>query len=83
MTRIGIYPGTFDPITVGHMDIIKPALHVVDGIIIGVALDDQKAPVCDLSMRTRLIESDTRHLGADAKRVKVKPLSGPLTTCAE
>jgi pantetheine-phosphate adenylyltransferase len=83
MARIGIYPGTFDPITVGHMDIIKRALHVVDKLVIGVALDTGKAPVFDLAMRSKLVESDIKHLGADAKRIRVKPFSGLLMDFAE
>ncbi|MGB1539800.1 MAG: adenylyltransferase/cytidyltransferase family protein, partial [Rickettsiales bacterium] len=42
--RIGIYPGTFDPITHGHMDIIRRSLKVVDKLVIGVALDTGKSP---------------------------------------
>lgn len=81
--RTGIYPGTFDPITVGHMDLIKRALHVVDRLIIGVALDTGKAPVFDLAMRAQLVEEDIRQLGTDASRVIVKTFSGLLVNFAE
>jgi len=82
--RIGIYPGTFDPITVGHLDIIKRALHVVDKLVIAVALDTGKAPVFDLKTRTKLVAEDvTKLLGADAKRIDVKPFSGLLVKFAE
>jgi pantetheine-phosphate adenylyltransferase len=81
--RIGIYPGTFDPITVGHMDIIKRALHVVDKLIIGVALDTGKEPVFDLGMRSKLVKEDIKKLGIAAKRVEVKPFSGLLMNFAE
>ena len=47
MLRTGIYPGTFDPITLGHLDIIQRALRVVDKLIIGVALDTGKDPIFD------------------------------------
>jgi pantetheine-phosphate adenylyltransferase len=84
MLRTGIYPGTFDPITVGHMDIIKRALHVVDKLIIGVALDTGKAPVFDLAMRSKLVTEDVKSLlGDDAKRVEVKSFSGLLVNFAE
>ena len=43
--RIGVYPGTFDPITNGHADIIRRALHVVDHLVLGVALNDAKGPL--------------------------------------
>lgn len=81
--RTGIYPGTFDPITTGHMDIIKRALHVVDKLIIAVALDTGKAPVFDLAMRGKLVSEDVQSLGADAKRVEVKTFSGLLVNFAE
>lgn len=80
--RIGIYPGTFDPITVGHMDIIRRALHVVDKLIIGVALDTGKAPVFDLAMRGKLVASTLKELGRDAARVEVRTFSGLLVNFA-
>ncbi len=76
--RIGIYPGTFDPITFGHMDIIRRALHVVDKLIIGVALDSAKAPLFDVEQRAALVRSDVKALGEDAKRIEVKGFSGLL-----
>lgn len=81
--RIGIYPGTFDPITVGHMDIIRRALHVVDTLIIGVALDTGKDPVFDLAMRGKLARECLKELGSDASRVQVKTFSGLLVNFAE
>ena len=81
--RIGIYPGTFDPITVGHMDIIKRALKVVDKLIIGVALDTGKEPVFGLEMRAKLVREDIKKLGKDASRIQVKPFHGLLMKFAE
>ena len=83
MNRIGIYPGTFDPITVGHLDIIKRALHVVDKLVIAVALDTGKEPVFDLALRGKLVEEDLATLGEDARRVSVKTFSGLLVNYAE
>ena len=83
MDRIGIYPGTFDPITVGHFDIIKRALHVVDRLVIAVALDTGKEPLFDLPMRAKLVQEDMSALGADAKRVEVQAFSGLLVNFAE
>ncbi len=80
--RIGIYPGTFDPITIGHMDIIRRALRVVDKLIIGVALDSGKQPIFDLDVRSELVEDDLDNLGPDASRVIVKPFSGLLVNFA-
>lgn len=82
--RIAIYPGTFDPITVGHMDIIRRALHIADKLVIGVALDTGKEPVFDLAMRGQLVEADIAStLGDDARRVEVKTFSGLLVNFAE
>jgi pantetheine-phosphate adenylyltransferase len=83
MERIGVYPGTFDPITVGHMDIIKRAMPVVDKLVIAVALDTGKEPVFDLPMRGKLVQEDLKLLGADAKRIEVKTFSGLLMNFAE
>lgn len=84
MARIGIYPGTFDPITVGHMDIIKRALHVVDKLVIGVALDTGKAPIFSVEERAKLVEGDIKSLlGEKASRVEVKHFSGLLVNFAE
>jgi pantetheine-phosphate adenylyltransferase len=81
--KTAIYPGTFDPITVGHMDIIKRALNVADRLIIGVALDTGKEPVFDLNMRSKLVEEDVERLGVDARRIFVKTFSGLLVNFAE
>ncbi len=83
MTSIGIYPGTFDPITVGHMDIIQRALKVVDRLIIGVALDTGKFPVFTVDERARMVEAEIPHLGKDAPRVMVKTFSGLLVNFAQ
>jgi pantetheine-phosphate adenylyltransferase len=83
MTRIGVYPGTFDPITVGHMDIIKRALNVVDKLVIAVALDTGKAPVFDMKTRGKLVQADIESLGKNAKRIEVKTFSGLLMKFAE
>jgi pantetheine-phosphate adenylyltransferase len=80
--RIGIYPGTFDPITVGHADIIRRALRVVDKLVIGVALDTGKAPIFDIDMRSKLVKEDVAQM-ADSSRVEVRAFSGLLVNFAE
>lgn len=81
--RTGIYPGTFDPITAGHMDIITRALRVVDELVIGVAEDTGKEPIFSLDERAKLVQADVEHLlGEDAKRVRVKPFAGLLVEFA-
>jgi pantetheine-phosphate adenylyltransferase len=80
--RIGIYPGTFDPITHGHTDIIRRALRVVDRLIIGVALDTGKQPIFTLEQRTDMVRHDIAQLGADAARIEVQSFSGLLVNFA-
>ncbi len=82
-SRTGIYPGTFDPITFGHMDIIRRALRVVDKLVIGVALDSAKQPLFDVDARAALVAEDVKQIGADASRVVVKPFSGLLVNFAK
>ncbi len=82
--RVGIYPGTFDPITVGHVDIISRALHVVDRLVIGIALDSGKDPVFSLEERAALARADIRDLGSEyASRIEVQTFSGLLVNFAE
>ena len=60
--RIGIYPGTFDPITLGHMHIIKRASKLVDKLVIGVAANKNKNPLFDQQERAALIKKDLENL---------------------
>jgi pantetheine-phosphate adenylyltransferase len=64
--RIGLYPGTFDPVTNGHLDIIGRAAKLVDRLVIGVAINQGKGPMFTLEERVALIEQEIAHLtGAD------------------
>lgn len=54
--RIAVYPGSFDPVTLGHIDIMKRALSVVDRLIVAVANNSQKKSLFDIEARVRLIE---------------------------
>lgn len=81
--RTGVYAGTFDPITVGHMDIIRRGLNVVDRLVIGVAEDSGKDPIFDVQRRAALVRQDvTDSLHEDASRVEVYPFSGLLVNFA-
>ena len=59
---IGLYPGTFDPITRGHLDIIARAAQLMDKLIIGVATNGQKTPLFDLETRVAMVEADVADL---------------------
>src|ERR1700687_3816785 len=60
--RTGVYPGTFDPITNGHTDIIRRALHVVDHLVIGVARNDAKGPLFATDERVEIVRDKMKHL---------------------
>ncbi|QJB69321.1 pantetheine-phosphate adenylyltransferase [Parasphingorhabdus halotolerans] len=61
--RIGIYPGTFDPITLGHMDIIKRGTALVDKLVIGVTTNPSKSPMFSDEERLDMVRRETAHLG--------------------
>jgi pantetheine-phosphate adenylyltransferase len=82
--RIGIYPGTFDPITNGHTDIIRRALHVVDHLVIGVARNDGKGPLFSTDERVEIVRDEVAHLENGAgNRVEVRPFETLLMHFAE
>ena len=81
---IGLYPGTFDPITMGHADIIKRAVKLVDELIIGVAKHSGKDPLFNLEERKALVEATIDDMGLEARaNVRVVPFEGLLMKYAE
>jgi pantetheine-phosphate adenylyltransferase len=58
MNRIGVYPGTFDPITLGHIDIIKRSAHLVDKLVIGVTTNPSKEPMFSVYERLAMVERE-------------------------
>ena len=57
--RIGVYPGTFDPITLGHLDIIRRAMHLVDRLVIGVTTNPSKTPMFTVDERLEMVRRET------------------------
>ena len=57
--RIGVYPGTFDPITLGHLDIIRRAMHLVDRLVIGVTTNPSKSPLFSVEERLEMVRRET------------------------
>ena len=60
MIRTGLYPGTFDPITNGHLDIVQRAVKLVDKLVIGVAINRDKGPFFTLEERVEMVREETR-----------------------
>ncbi|MBA3324985.1 MAG: pantetheine-phosphate adenylyltransferase [Rhodobacteraceae bacterium] len=82
--RIGLYPGTFDPITLGHTDIIRRACGLVDRLVIGIAINRDKGPMFDLAERVAMVEAECAPLGAAAGvEIVVHPFENLLIQCAE
>jgi len=77
--RIAVYPGTFDPPTMGHLDIIGRGLRVVDRLVVGVAVNAGKGPMFELDERVTLVREAIAELGNGAdERVLVKPFGDLL-----
>lgn len=82
--RIGLYPGTFDPITRGHTDIIRRAVKLVDELIIGVAINIGKNPLFSLDERVELVNAEMKQISAETNvPIKVKPFDNLLMHFAE
>ena len=81
--KIGIYPGTFDPLTYGHLDIIRRSLKIVDNLIIGIADNDNKKSLLSLDERKEIIQNDLKDLISDNENVFIKNVKGLLTDFAK
>lgn len=76
MSKIAVYPGTFDPITNGHTDLTARAAHLFDEVILAVARDTGKTPICDIDQRVELAKVAL----AGLDNVRVMPFDGLLVT---
>ena len=83
--RIGVYPGTFDPITNGHTDIIRRAAKLVDRLVIGIARNDGKGPLFSTEERVAIVREDLKHTldTETAARIEVRPFETLLMSFAE
>ncbi|MBT9384442.1 pantetheine-phosphate adenylyltransferase [Pseudooceanicola sp. CBS1P-1] len=81
--RIGLYPGTFDPITLGHLDIIRRASALVDRLVIGVAINRDKGPLFSLEERVEMIEAECARLSEEMGiEIVAHPFENLLIHCA-
>ncbi len=78
--RIGVYPGTFDPITLGHLDIIRRASHLVDRLVIGVTTNPAKQPLFTVAERLEMVRRETARI---AGKVEVVDFDSLLMDFAE
>ena len=76
--RTGLYAGTFDPITNGHIDIVERAVKLVDKLVIGVAINRDKGPLFSLQERVEMLREETDRLFPDAA-IQVEPFETLLT----
>ena len=80
--RVGLYPGTFDPVTLGHLDIIKRAVKLVDHLVIGVAINASKNPMFNLDERVAMVKAEAEKLAAGHATIEVKAFDSLLVKFA-
>jgi pantetheine-phosphate adenylyltransferase len=81
--RIGLYPGTYDPITYGHTDIIRRSCSLVDRLVIGVAINRDKGPLFSLEERVAMIQGECAAMVAETgTEIVVHPFENLLIDCA-
>ena len=77
--RVGVYPGTFDPVTSGHMEIVRRSLRLVDKLVIGPSINIGKGPLFSLPERIEIIKEDIADFPpAEKERIEVTPFEGLL-----
>jgi pantetheine-phosphate adenylyltransferase len=77
--RTGVYPGTFDPITSGHMELVRRSLRLVDRLVIGASTNPGKGPLFSLEERMEIIKEDIADFSqAEKDRIEVVPFDGLL-----
>ena len=72
MSRIAVYTGSFDPITLGHLNVIERSSRLVDRLIVGIGVNPEKRPLFDIEERIELVKNVTAHIG----NVEVRSFTG-------
>jgi pantetheine-phosphate adenylyltransferase len=82
--RVGLYPGTFDPVTLGHIDIIRRACRMVDRLVIGIAINRDKGPLFDLEERVAMVEFESAPVSRETGvEIVAHPFENLLIHCAQ
>lgn len=83
--RIGLYPGTFDPMTLGHVDLIKRACKMLDRLVIGIAVNEDKNPLFNLEERVDMVQQELAALRPQLNNcaIEVRPFDNLLMHFAE
>jgi pantetheine-phosphate adenylyltransferase len=77
--KVGLYPGTFDPVTNGHVDVIARAARLMDKLVIGVSISTGKGPLFTLEERVELVTAEIAEIGArNGTVIEVRPFQGLL-----
>ena len=74
ITRIGVYPGTFDPLTLGHLDIIRRGAHLVDRLVVGVTTNPSKEPMFSVAERLIMVRRELADIPGDITVVEFDSL---------
>ena len=80
--RVGLYPGTFDPVTNGHLDVIGRAARLLDKLVVGVAVNTGKGPLFSLEERVAMVREETASLAIGGTLIEVLPMEGLLVQFA-
>ena len=82
--KIGLYPGTFDPLTLGHLDIIRRASFLVDKLVVGVAINNSKSPMFSLEERVNMINEEVGSIENEfGIKIITHPFENLLIECAQ
>ena len=79
--RVGVYPGTFDPITLGHLDIIRRGAHLVDRLVVGITTNPAKSPMFSVEERLAMVRREVADI--DHGKIEVVEFDSLLMTFAE
>jgi pantetheine-phosphate adenylyltransferase len=81
-SRTGVYPGTFDPVTKGHLHLIRRASRLVDHLVIGIADNPRKGPLFDIDERLEMVRADIANMHEKGCEIEVHPFSDLLVEFA-